>query len=197
MNKSIVYTDHSALKYLFAKKDSKARLLRLVFLLQEFKFKVIDTKGAENLATDHPFRFENPHQNVLNPKEINEAFPLETLNMGMSFQQKNKFFKDVKHYFWDDLFLFKICADQFIRRCVYGQEAIEILKACHIGPIEGNHGPNYTAKKVFDSGFYWPTIYRDAHDLVKSYDAYQRQRKISQRDKMPQNSIQVFESFDV
>nr|GEW04397.1 reverse transcriptase domain-containing protein [Tanacetum cinerariifolium] len=91
MNKSIVYTDHSALKYLFAKKDSKARLL------------------------------QNPHQNMLGPKEINESFPLETLNMvsfrgnsstpwfidfanyhagnfvvkGMSSQQKNKFFKDV------------------------------------------------------------------------------------------------------
>nr|GFA78956.1 reverse transcriptase domain-containing protein [Tanacetum cinerariifolium] len=53
MNKSIVYTDHSALKYLFAKKDSKARLLRWVLLLQDFIFKVIDKKGAENLAVDH------------------------------------------------------------------------------------------------------------------------------------------------
>nr|GEY74780.1 reverse transcriptase domain-containing protein [Tanacetum cinerariifolium] len=53
MNKSILYTDHSALKYLFAKKVSKARLLRWVLLLQEFTFKVIDTKEAENLAVDH------------------------------------------------------------------------------------------------------------------------------------------------
>nr|GEY58415.1 reverse transcriptase domain-containing protein [Tanacetum cinerariifolium] len=52
----------------------------------------------------------------------------------MSSQQKNKFFKDVKHYFWDDPFLFKICADQVIRRCVHGQEAVDILKACHNGP---------------------------------------------------------------
>nr|GFC38582.1 reverse transcriptase domain-containing protein [Tanacetum cinerariifolium] len=81
MNKSIMYTDHSALKYLFAKKDSKARLLRWVLLLQEFTFKVIDTKRAENLAADHLSRLENPHQNVLDPKEINELFPLETLNM--------------------------------------------------------------------------------------------------------------------
>nr|GEV53894.1 reverse transcriptase domain-containing protein [Tanacetum cinerariifolium] len=142
MNKSIVYTDHSTLKYLFAKKDSKERLLRWVLLLQEFTFKVIDTKGAENLAADHLFRLENLHQNVLDPKEINESFPLETLNLvstrsnsstswfadfinyhaenfvvkGMSSQQKSKFFKDVKHYFWDDPFLFKICADQVIRR---------------------------------------------------------------------------------
>nr|GFD13274.1 reverse transcriptase domain-containing protein [Tanacetum cinerariifolium] len=81
MNKSIVYTKYFALKYLFAKKDSKARLLHRVLLLQEFTFKVIDTKGAENLAADPLSRLENPHQNVLDPKEINESFPLETLNI--------------------------------------------------------------------------------------------------------------------
>nr|GEW13211.1 reverse transcriptase domain-containing protein [Tanacetum cinerariifolium] len=193
MNKRIVYTDHFALKYLFAKKDSKARLL------------------------------QNPHQNVLDPKEINESFALETLNMvssrgnsstpwfadfanyhvgnfvvkGMSSQQKNKFFKDVKHCFWDDPFLFKVCVDQVIRRCVHGQEAIDILRACHYGPTGGYHGSNYTTKKVFDFGFYCPIIYRDAHDLVKTCDVCQRKGKISQRDKMPQNSIQVCKIFDV
>nr|GEY38767.1 reverse transcriptase domain-containing protein [Tanacetum cinerariifolium] len=116
---------------------------------------------------------------------------------GMSSQQKNKFFKDVKQYFWDDPFLFKICADQVIRRYVHDQEAIDILKACHYRPTEGHHDPNYTAKKVFDSGFYWPTIYRDAQDLVKNYDVCQRQEKISQRDEMLQNSIQVCEIFDI
>ncbi|GJU09998.1 reverse transcriptase domain-containing protein [Tanacetum coccineum] len=127
MNKSVVYTDHSALKYLFNKKDAKARLLRWVLLLQEFDFKVIDTKGAENYAADHLSHLENPYENVFDPKEINEIFPLETLNTvtshdnqstpwfadianyqaenflikGMSTQQKRKFFKDIKHYFWD------------------------------------------------------------------------------------------------
>nr|GFC13821.1 reverse transcriptase domain-containing protein [Tanacetum cinerariifolium] len=81
MNKSIVHTDHSALKYLFGKKDAKTRLLRWVLLLQEFDFKVLDTKGAENLAADHLSRLENPYENVLDPKEINENFPLETLSM--------------------------------------------------------------------------------------------------------------------
>ncbi|GJU58920.1 reverse transcriptase domain-containing protein [Tanacetum coccineum] len=223
LNKSIVYTDHSALKYLFAKKDSKARLLRWVLLLQEFDFNIIDTKGAENLAADHLSRLENPYESVLDPKEINEKFPLETLNMvtfrgdsstpwfadyanyhagnfivrGMSSQQKNKFFKDVKHYFWDDPFLFKICADQVIRRCVHGKEALDILEACHNGPTGGHHGANLTAKKVFDAGFFWPTIYKDAHELVKNCDSCQRQGKISQRDEMPQKSIQVCEIFDI
>nr|GFB76101.1 reverse transcriptase domain-containing protein [Tanacetum cinerariifolium] len=75
-----VHTDHSALKYLFTKKDAKARLLRWVLLLQEFDFDVIDTKGAENLAADHMSRLEHPYENVLDPKEINETFPLETLS---------------------------------------------------------------------------------------------------------------------
>ncbi|GJU88829.1 reverse transcriptase domain-containing protein [Tanacetum coccineum] len=222
MNKCTVYTDHSALKYLFAKKDSKARLLRWVLLLQEFDFDVVDTKGAENLAADHLSRLENPHKNELDPKEINEKFPLETLSSiavldastpwfadianyhagnfmikGMSTQQKRKFFKDVKHYFWEDPFLFKICADQVIRRCVFGKEANDILMACHDGPTGGHHGANYTARKVFDSGFFWPTIYKDAHELVKNCNSCQRQGKISQRDEMPQNSIQVCEIFDV
>nr|GEW52767.1 reverse transcriptase domain-containing protein [Tanacetum cinerariifolium] len=81
MNKSIVYTNHSTLKYLFAKKDSKERFLRWVLLLQEFTFKLIDIKGAENLAANHLSRLENLHRNVLDPKEINESFLLETLNM--------------------------------------------------------------------------------------------------------------------
>ncbi|GJR45086.1 reverse transcriptase domain-containing protein [Tanacetum coccineum] len=203
--------DHSALKYLFAKKDSKVRLLRWVLLLQEFTFKVIDTKGAKNLTADHLSRLENPYENVLDPREVNKKFPLETLNMvtfrgdsstpwfadyanyyagnfivkWMSSQQKNKYFKDVKHYFWDDPYLFKICSDQVIRRCVHGIEALDILEACHNGPTGGHHGANLTAKKVFDVGFFWPTIYKDAHELVKNCDSCQRQGKISQRDEMP------------
>ncbi|GJY54552.1 reverse transcriptase domain-containing protein [Tanacetum coccineum] len=179
--------------------------------------------GAENLVADHLSRLENPQQDVLENKEITETFPLETLGMvtfrgdantpwfadlanyhagnfvvkEMSSQQKRKFFKDVKHYFWDDPYLFKICADQVIRRCVFGQEAHDILMACHEGLTGGHHGANYTANKVFDAGFYWPTIYRDAHDLVTRCDACQRQGKISQRDEMPQNAIQVCEIFDM
>ncbi|GKB19409.1 reverse transcriptase domain-containing protein, partial [Tanacetum coccineum] len=222
MSKSIVYTDHSAIKYLFAKKDAKARLMRWILLLQEFDIDVRDKKGAENLAADHLSRLENPHQDKFENKEINEAFPLETLGSialkddstpwfadfanyhagkfvikGMTSQQKNKFFKDVKHYFWDDPFLFKNCADQVIRRCVSGQEALDILKACHSGPTGGHYGANYTARKIFDSGFYWPTIYKDAHDFVTRCDICQRQGKITQRDEMPQNSIQVCEIFDI
>ncbi|GKD72284.1 reverse transcriptase domain-containing protein [Tanacetum coccineum] len=113
----------------------------------------------------------------------------------MMTQQKKKFFKDVKHYFWDVPYLFRICADQITRRCVHGQEALDILKACHEEPTGGHHSANLTAQKVFDADFFWPTIYRYVHTMIKSCDTCQRQGKISQRDEMPQNAIQVCEIF--
>nr|GEU29100.1 reverse transcriptase domain-containing protein [Tanacetum cinerariifolium] len=167
LSKTIVYTDHSALKYHLAKQDAKPILLWWILLLQEFDVIIRDKKGADNLATDHLSRLENPHQDELEKKDITETFPFETL------------------------------ADQVIRRCVHGQEAVDILMACHNGPTGGHYGASYTAKKVFDSGFYWSTIYRDTHDLVTRCDACQRQGKISQRDEMPQNVIQVCEIFYV
>nr|GEY20449.1 reverse transcriptase domain-containing protein [Tanacetum cinerariifolium] len=202
------------LKYLLSKQDAKPRLIQWVLLLQEFEIIIRDKKGTENLAANHLSGLENPYKDVFENKDINENFPLETLGKissestpwftdfanfhagnfivkGMSSQQKKKFFKNVKHYFWDDPYLFRICADQIIRRYVHGQEAYDILKACHEGPIGGHHGANFTDKKVFDAGFFWPTIYKDVYDLVKSCDSCQHQGKIYQRDGIPQNVIQV------
>ncbi|GJT63254.1 reverse transcriptase domain-containing protein [Tanacetum coccineum] len=170
------FTVHSARTVLFTKKDAKPRLMRWILLLQEFDVIIRDKKGAENLAADHLSRLENPHQDKLENKEITETFPLETLGSV-------------------DL---RVDSTQvLIRRCVHGKEALDILEACHNGPTGGHHGANLTAKKVFDAGFFWPTIYKDAHELVKNCDSCQRQGKISQRDEMPQNSIQVCEIFDV
>nr|GEY72441.1 reverse transcriptase domain-containing protein [Tanacetum cinerariifolium] len=98
MNKSIVYTDHSALKYLFAKKDAKARLLHWILLLQEFYFKVIDTHGAENYAANHLSRLENMYENIFDPKEINETFPLESLNKLAHKDPSTPWFTDLANY---------------------------------------------------------------------------------------------------
>ncbi|GKB91580.1 reverse transcriptase domain-containing protein [Tanacetum coccineum] len=116
-----MYTNHSALKYLFSKQDANPRLLWWILLLQEFNIEIRDKKGAKNLAADHLRRLESPHQGDLIDMEMNENFPHESLNMislnpdneppwfadianylvgnvlikGMSSQQLNKFFKDV------------------------------------------------------------------------------------------------------
>nr|GEZ84096.1 reverse transcriptase domain-containing protein [Tanacetum cinerariifolium] len=85
-------------------------------------------------------------------------------------------------------------AFELVKHC---DSSIDILKACHNGPTGGHYGASYTAKKGFDSGFYWPSIYKDAFELVKHCDSCQRQGKVSQRDEMPQNFIQICEIFNV
>nr|GEW42230.1 reverse transcriptase domain-containing protein [Tanacetum cinerariifolium] len=187
LSKSIVYTDHSALKYLLNKQDAKPRLLRCVLLLQEFDITIRDKKGSENLAADHLSRLENPHKDVLENKDINENFPLETLGSlssgstpwfadianyhagnfikkGLTSQQKKKFFKDVKHYFWDDPYLFRICVDQIIRRCVHGQKLFissKLVMKDLLGP-SWTHFCNDQFARVM-------TKYRVTHRLATAY----------------------------
>ncbi|GKC82059.1 reverse transcriptase domain-containing protein [Tanacetum coccineum] len=194
LSKSIVYTDHSALKYLINKQDAKPRLLRWVLLLQEFDITIRDKKGSENLAADHLSKLKNPHKDVLENKDINENFPLETLCVISS--GSTPWCADYANFHAEN-FIIKGMTTQQKKKCVHGQEANDILKACHEGPTGDHHSPNLTTRKVFDSGFFWPTIYRDAHTMIKSCDTCQRQGKISQRGEMPQNAIQVCKIFDV
>ncbi|GKC22988.1 putative nucleotidyltransferase, ribonuclease H [Tanacetum coccineum] len=218
LSKTIVHTDHSALKHLFKKQDAKPRLIRWILLLQEFDIEIKDRKGTENVAADHLSRIENDESS--DDSEVDDNFPGETLMeintkdepwfadfanylvadiipKGMTYQQKNKFFSDLKHYFWEEPYLFKVCSDGMIRRCVSGSETRTILDQCHHGPTGGHYGPNITAKKVLDSGFYWPTIIKEAHTLVQLCEACQKTGNISKRDEMPLNNIQVCEIFDI
>nr|GFB09965.1 reverse transcriptase domain-containing protein [Tanacetum cinerariifolium] len=184
----------------------------------EFDFKVIDTKGAENYATNHLSRLENPYENVFDPKEINETLPRESLNKVAHQDLSTPWFADLANYH----------TGNFIIKA--GKEAIDILNACHSGPTGGHYRANNTAKKVFDSGFYWPTIYKDAFELVKRCDSCHRQARkeaidilnachsgptgghyganytakkvltqgiVSQKDEMPRNFNQICEIFDV
>ncbi|GKD09785.1 reverse transcriptase domain-containing protein [Tanacetum coccineum] len=126
LSKTVVYTDHSALKYLFSKEDSKPRLIRL----------------------------ENPDLGTFTEEEITDEF-LD------------------KH--------------------------LMILKAehCHSGPTGGHHSASITERKVYESRFYWPSIFKDAKDYVMWCDACQRSGNISSRSEMPQNNIQICDVFDI
>ncbi|GJT64470.1 reverse transcriptase domain-containing protein [Tanacetum coccineum] len=213
LSKTIVHTDHSALSHLFKKQDAKLRLIRWILLLQEFDTEIKDRKGTENVAADHLSRLKNGETS--DDSEANDNFPEETLMeintinkpwfadfanylvdniipKGMTYQQKNKFFSDLKHYFWEEPYLFKVCSDGMIRRCVSGLETRTILDQCHHRPTGRHYGPNITAKKVLDSGCYWPTIIKEAHTLVRLCEVCQKTRNISKRDDtLEQHSIDV------
>ncbi|GJV40787.1 reverse transcriptase domain-containing protein [Tanacetum coccineum] len=127
---------------------------------------------------DNPasMRLENPHQDKLENKEINEAFPLETLG-SVALQDQS-----------DNTFVY-----------ILGKSFRNLKKLCHSGPTGGHYGANYTARKVFDSGFYWPTIYKDTmKDFVTRCDICQHQGKITQRDEMATKLHPKFaKSFDI
>ena len=110
---------------------------------------------------------------------------------------KKKFFAYAKHYFWDEPFLFKVCADGIIRRCVPEEEMYSILQHCHDREVGGHFGPTRTAAKVLQSGFFWPTLFRDAHRYATTCDRCQRIDNISRKHEMPLNNILVCEVFDV
>ncbi|GKA33615.1 reverse transcriptase domain-containing protein [Tanacetum coccineum] len=118
LSKIIVYTDHSALKYLFSKHDAKPRLIRWVLILQGFNIEIKDKKGAENLVVDHLSRLENPNMGELAEDEITDKFP---------------------------------------------NEHLMILKAKLKDPW-GHHSASVTGRKVYEAGFYWPSIFKDAKD---------------------------------
>ncbi|GJW39427.1 reverse transcriptase domain-containing protein [Tanacetum coccineum] len=188
-----------------------------------FDIEIKNKKGAENVAAYHLSRLENPHLEELRDDDIDDNFPDKTLmnislteedkipwftdfsnylvgkilRKGLTYTQRCKFFSELKHYFWDEPYLFKMCPDEMIWRCVYGAKTRKILDKCHHGPTGGHYGLYTTTKKVFDIGFNWPTIFKEAHTLVQNCDACQRSSSLSRRDGMPQNNIQVSEIFSI
>ncbi|GJW75408.1 hypothetical protein Tco_0134778 [Tanacetum coccineum] len=141
-----------------------------------FDIEIKNEKGAENVAADHLSRLKNLHLEELRDDDIDDNFPDETLmnisstkedkipwfahfanflvgkilRKGLTYAQRWKFFLEIKHYFWDEPYLFKMCPDGMIRRCVYGAETRKILDECHHGPTRGCYAPSTAAKKVFD-----------------------------------------------
>ena len=216
-NKVVVHTDHSSIKYLMTKKDAKPRLIRWVLLLQEFDVEIKDKKGTENLVADHLSRLEGARDDV----PVNNEFPDEKLFTiedkrpvpwfayyvtylvakvippEFKYQKKKRFFAHLKHYYWEETILYRHCADQVIRRCVPEDEMHNILTHCHTLSCGGHFGGQKTAAKVLQSGFYWPSLFKDAHQFVSTCDKCQRMGNISRKDEPPMHPILEVELFDL
>ncbi|XP_070015255.1 uncharacterized protein [Nicotiana sylvestris] len=127
--KVIVHNDHVALCYLMMKKDSKARLMRWVLLLQEFDLEIVDWKSMHWFANIANFL-------------VTGVVPYE-----ISSNQRKNLKRDSLEYYWDESYLFKIYNDGVIRRCVPNDEQLSILDACQLSPYGGHHGGARTSSK--------------------------------------------------
>ena len=165
----IIHTDHTAIKYLMAKKEAKPRLIRWVLLSQEFDLEIKDKKGCDNVIADHLSRVEKPAVQD-EEREIAENFPDEQLFQlslqspwyadivnflacgimppELSYQQRKKLRTDNMYYIWDDPLLFRRGADLIIRRCVLEGEKSKILEECHASPYGGHFTGDKTTHKI-------------------------------------------------
>ncbi|GKC92584.1 reverse transcriptase domain-containing protein [Tanacetum coccineum] len=166
-----------------------------------FNIEIKDKKGAESLVADHLSRLKNPNIGELAKEEIADKFLDEHLMILKSkLNDEEPWYADYVNYIVgkvDVPYAFRLCSDNVMRRCIAGNEILKILAHCHSGPTRGHHSASVTGRKVYEVGFYWPSIFRDAKDYVMKCDACQKSGNISSRNKMPQNNIQVCEVFDV
>jgi hypothetical protein len=141
--KVIAFTDHAALKYLLTTKYAKPRLTRWILLLQEFDIEIKDKPGVENSVEGHLSRFYLEHDSSL---PINDFLRDDTLfrvdhrdpwyadNVNFMASgyvpprgDKRKLINESRLYMWDKPYLFRICADGLLRRCVPSWEVNDIL----------------------------------------------------------------------
>jgi hypothetical protein len=171
--KVIVYTDLAALKYLLMKKDAKPRMIRWILLLQEFDLEIRDKKGVENSVVDHLSRLQFEKSAEL---PINDYMRDDTLLKVSTIDPwyanivnyivagyiplgaDKKIIRDNRLYLWDDPYLYQVCTDGLLRRCIPTFETWKILERCHSSAYGGHYGAFHTNAKVWQSGFYWPIM---------------------------------------
>jgi hypothetical protein len=168
--KVTIYSNHAALKNLLTKKDVKPRLVRWILLLQEFDLEIKDGKGVENLVTHHL-----SHMQVANLQELpkNDFLRDDMLLKVTDFnpwysnivnfmvaryvppgEDRKKLQVESRHHLWDDPYLYRVCPDRLLRRCVPTTEGKQIIEKCHAAPYEGHYEIFRTQAKIWQCRFF-------------------------------------------
>ena len=188
-------------------------MIRWVLVLQEFDLEIKDKKGSENSLADHLSRLHVPGKVIIDTFRDEHLLIISShapwyghivnfivtgsIPEHWNLHQKDKFFYDLKYYFCEEPLLFHLGYDQIIRRCIPEEEQRDILAMCHSSTCRGHFAARKTADKILQSGFYWPTIFKDAHRFYTECLQCQAALNISKRDEMPMRPILDLEFFDL
>ena len=143
----------------------------------------------EGLQTSNE-TFQNPQVKLnLSYADITNYLVASILPADMNKHQLNKFKRDAKFYIWDDPYLWRICSDQIIRRCIPDDEFESVLTFCHTRACGEHFSAKRTARKVLESGLFWPNLFRDAHEFCKKCSRCQFVGNISRKHEMPQQPL--------
>lgn len=103
----------------------------------------------------------------------------------LTYQQKKKFFHDLKQYYWDEPLLFKRGVDGIFCRRIPKEEINNIITHCHAVSYGGHASTSKTCVKILQFGLYWPSLWKDVHTTVIECDRCQCPGNIYRRDEMP------------
>jgi hypothetical protein len=207
--KVIVYTNDTALKYLLTKKDAKPCRIRWILLLQQYDLEIRDKKGVENSVPDNLSRlqFEESTEMSINHYtrddtllKVSTTDPWFANIINYIAANRKKIIRDSRIHLWDDSYLYRVCTDGLLSRSIPAFETQKIVECCHLSPYGGHYGAFCTNAKVWQSGFYWPTMYDDSKSFVRCYIQCQRHGIINTRDTMPlilNLQIDIFDAWGI
>ena len=198
---------------MLTKKDANPRLIRWVLLLQEFDLEIKDKKGVENTVADHLSCLQVTNMQKLpindflrddmllkvtdsNPWYVN-IVNIMVLGYVLPDENKRKLQVESRHHLWDDPYLYRVCSNGLLRRCVPMAEGLQIIEKCHAAPYGGHYGVFRTQAKIWQCEFFWPMMYEDTMEFIQRCRKCQLQGGITARNVMPLHYNLQVEIFDV
>ena len=199
----VFHVDHDALKYMINKPQLSGRIARWVLLLQEFQFTIEVRPGKQHANADHLSRLTNE----LGDKPIPDALPDAEL---FAVDVITEEYAEIIHYLTKQTFpstftetmkkqliqksapytmignvLYKKGRDEVLRRCIFKSEVETILEGCHLDSCGGHFAGDSTARKALMAGYWWPTMFTDAHQFARRCDPCQRIGRPTDTSAMP------------
>ena len=145
----------------------------------------MSTAETKELATNDFLRDDMLHQ-----VETSHSWYANIVNFMVSGyvpprESKKKLSYESRRHLWDAPYLYQVCADGLLRRCVPTAEGHKIIETCHAAPYGGHYGVFCTQAKIWQSGFYWPSMYEDTRNFIRRCPNCQKHGGITAHNAMP------------